>query len=292
MHFNNSLSLFVASHRSLKKLLLPFLPGVVAMKISDKLQIAIDPTDLRGPSFHLARSYRNPAQGLGGYEPEQRMLVRESLEKRGGSPVFLDVGANIGLFSFPLASEMSQVKIFGFEPHPRNARCYGASIALNAVSNVALIESALGDSTGQITFYLDESDSGGHSTRKDNLWNNKGSTVELRVPLTTLDRFVEEKALDRIDVVKVDVQGAEDSVLRGGLVSLRKFLPDLLIEAQHETVAMENAIIDAVREISPSYKFRTMEDPTFRELPELIQISKDRFQKKNLFADYFFSVRN
>jgi len=290
MVIGNQLSLFLAGQRRIKGVFAGFLPEVAFVRMANGLELGVDPLDQRGPSFHMARGYRNPELALSGYEPMERTLVSESLKAKEGSPVFLDIGANIGLFTFPLSIDLPQVRVFAFEPHPRNARCFRETVQRNVFPNICLEQVALGGSDGEGLLFIDESDSGGHSILEDNLWNNKQNTDRVRVPLLRLDSFVRLKSLDRIDLLKIDVQGAEDEVLRGGMESLRKFRPDFLIEAQHEKVASEGAIVSEIKNISPDYRFRTMEHGEWLPLEDLKGISARRFSERCLFADYFFSV--
>lgn len=290
MVIGNRLSLFLAGQRRIKGAFSGFLPEVAFVPMANGLELGVDPLDRRGPSFHMAKGYRNPELALSGYEPTERKLISESLKAKQGSPVFLDVGANIGLFTFPLLKELPQLRVFAFEPHPRNARCFRETVQRNFFSNVSLEQAALGGADGESFLFVDESDSGGHSILEDNLWNNKQDTDCVKVPLLKLDTFVGQKNLERIDLLKIDVQGAEDEVLRGGMESLRKFRPDFLIEAQHEKVAGEGAIVNEIGNISSDYRFRTMESSEWLPLEELKKISARRFSEHSLFADYFFSV--
>jgi FkbM family methyltransferase len=228
---------------------------------------------------------------LEGYELLQRSLIEERLSQCAANPVFLDIGANIGLFSLPLAHRQPGTRVFGFEPHPSNAKCFRESIRINAFKNVGLTEAALGNATGKVSLFLDETDSGGHTTVAENLWNNRAETRGLTVESILLDDFVRQNQIENIDVIKMDVQGAEDEVLKGGAQALKKFLPDLLIEAQHEKVFQESALISTLNEISPSYRFRTMESPEFLPLENLKEISAKKFSDGVLFADYYFSKK-
>ncbi|RZA04510.1 MAG: FkbM family methyltransferase, partial [Proteobacteria bacterium] len=245
--------------RWVRKLLRPVLNRPRFLRFQDGRKLAVILSDLRGPSFHMSYGYRAPERALDGFEPEGRRLVESSLRARaevGESPVFLDIGANIGLYAFSAVSAVPAVTVYGFEPHPRNVACLLLTKRANHWRNVHLEKIALGDQLGPVNLYLDESDTGSHSLNQDSLWNNQASTACLRVPCATLDAWVERRGLIRVDVIKLDVKGAEGAVLRGGMQTLRQFRPNILAELQHEALAEDQSFLSALKELPFSYRVR------------------------------------
>lgn len=93
-------------------------------------------------------------------------------------------------------------------------------------ANVTVNQLAVGDHTGHITLYCNR------SNRADNrvhasLGEETAETVE--VPLTTLDDYCEAQRIDRIDAVKMDIQGAEVAALRGFRQTLERIRPQWLV---------------------------------------------------------------
>src|SRR5690606_19059969 len=99
------------------------------------------------------------------------------------------------------------------EPHPLLADCLRKSFVENGFQQAEIVESAVGREKGEITLYLDETDSGGHSLDRDNLQNNRRPSVGISVPVTRLDDWIRSREPGRVDVIKIDVQGHEDDVL-------------------------------------------------------------------------------
>ncbi len=135
---------------------------------------------------------------LGEYDPDTVRFVTAALPEEG---VFFDVGAHVGLISFQVLRQRPSARIHAFEPHPdRNAQ-YRRHRQLNGAENqVEINETALSDAVGQIGFDFDRHAIGERGTQ---------------VPTTTLDRYAETAGIERIDVLKLDVEGHELSALRG-----------------------------------------------------------------------------
>ena len=116
-----------------------------------------------------------------------------------------DVGANVGLVSFAVATRRPDVTIHAFEPSPANVACWHDNHALNASARLRLTAKGLSDHVGEMRFSV-PSDSGSGMV---------GTAGDQVVAVTTLDAYCAEHDVERIDVLKLDVQGHEPAVLRG-----------------------------------------------------------------------------
>lgn len=282
------MSVLLLRPRWMKKLLRPFLPAVVKVRFPRGGMLALDPTDLRGPSFHIAYGYRDPEAALASYEPEQKVAVENSLGERAEknpAPVFLDIGANIGLFTFSAKRRIPGLRAYAFEPHPRNGACLEATIAANGWGDsVSLVSNALAASEGSGCLFEDESDSGGHSIRQENMINNRMASRAVPVSMTTLDSWAKKAGIERVDCIKMDVQGAEAAVLTGGRATLEKFRPDLLIEVQHDSAEELIAVLETL-----SFPYEV--DNLFGErggMERFREWSRREEEKGVMFRDYLF----
>ena len=136
--------------------------------------------------------------------------------------VFVDVGAHIGWLSLVAARRLENVgggHVFAFEPTGDSAQKIRASAARNGVS-IEVVQVALGDDAGETTLFCDpnydEHDAGVRSQ------HGRGPAIE-RVAVLPFDQWARERHLDRMDVVKIDVEGAEAAVIGGMRKSLRTF---------------------------------------------------------------------
>jgi FkbM family methyltransferase len=142
----------------------------------------------------------------GRFEPEKVAALQRLLKP---GMTFVDVGSNKGDFSLIAAQVMNDDgRVLAFEPMPENCRWIRKSIELNGYRSIRLFELALSDEQGRALLYLGKR-SGWHSL----LPKEGRETIE--VPTRTLDAVLAESGDAHVDVLKVDVEGAELPVLRG-----------------------------------------------------------------------------
>jgi FkbM family methyltransferase len=155
-----------------------------------------------------------------GVERELRRKLYDLVEPGG---VAIDIGSNIGEVLLHLAKRVgARGRVIGFEPNPETYEKCAENLALNPGLPADLHRLALGDQDGEVSFGRPcASNSGGDRVMADGT---------IRVPVSTLDRFVRDAALDRLDLVKIDVEGYELHVLRGARDVLNRFRPVLFVE--------------------------------------------------------------
>lgn len=140
----------------------------------------------------------------------------------------LDIGANTGQFAlFPLLNE--ELNIFSFEPQREIYEILVENVNLNSIKNTKCYNIGLSDTIGEFTLSKPVLGESGLATL--------GSTpirfsekIEEQVSITTLDAFVVENNIDKIDLIKIDTEGHEYFVLKGGLETLDKMKPDIICE--------------------------------------------------------------
>jgi FkbM family methyltransferase len=128
--------------------------------------------------------------------------------------VIFDVGGNCGLFSAFAAASCPTASIHCFEPSPVLLPIIRRNVA---GSRVAIHEVAAGEATGDAEFFIDRDaqQANSLSRRAVELFVQPGRMETRIVRCTALDQFAAEHGIDRVDVLKVDVQGAESAVFRG-----------------------------------------------------------------------------
>jgi FkbM family methyltransferase len=171
----------------------------------------------RGPDLYISEQIRS--RGI--WEAEESRLLMSLL---GQGQTFVDVGANIGYFTM-LGSALvgSAGKVYAFEPDPDNFRLLVENCQLNKLSNVACEEVALSDRNGLGTLYLSDDNLGDHM-----IYAADGERRACAIRLLKGDEYFSGRR-GGIDVVKVDVQGAEYDVLQGMASVLNNALPALTL---------------------------------------------------------------
>lgn len=144
-----------------------------------------------------------------------------------GSTIF-DVGANIGdtALHFSKLTDTSG-KVFAFEPDPVNYVKLKTNIARNDFNNIEALNFGLGRINSIEKLYKVEPGNKGMN-RILNQPEAKGAYT--KITIRTIDEFVSEQKLNNLDVIKIDVEGFEFSVLQGATNTIEKFKPILFIE--------------------------------------------------------------
>lgn len=219
-----------AAKRFCRKVLPSLLPEVLDVEITGTFKLAVDSRDLTGPSFYVCHG--GPA-AFYHYEEAEKGEIVQALGSHG---TFLDVGANIGLFSVFVSRLFPQASVHAFEPHPRNFRCLSQTAAVNRLTKLIAVQACVGAGSGRGRLFLHGRDSGGHSMRRDQF--QEGENVgSVDVLLVSVDDYVKQQSIDSLQVMKIDVQGGEWEVLSGAQTSISRFRPKLVIELDNQWLA-------------------------------------------------------
>jgi len=166
-----------------------------------------------------------------------------------GSVVF-DVGANFGYYGLTLARHLNkQCRVYSFEPEPANFARLTYHVEANGMSGVVLPKR------------LGLADQAGFATLSQRPGNSGSANLDLTddpagVSLTTLDDFVASERLDRLDLMKVDVEGFEERVIRGGRETLARFHPLIFIELEPARLALKGSSVPAVVDLLTQAGYR------------------------------------
>ena len=180
-----------------------------------------------------------------GFEWNERRFVCRFLT---AGMTVLDVGAHAGLYTMTASTRVgSSGRVIAFEPSPRERRRLERHLALNRCRNVAVQALAVGEDAGEAElFVVDGSETGCNSFRPPA--GISGHAV--RVPVRRLDDCRAESMFGAVDLIKMDIEGAELSALRGAESLFQSARPVLLCEIEEARVApwgyQGRAIIDLV----------------------------------------------
>lgn len=171
----------------------------------------------------------------GFYSGEQLKLLNQLLTP---DMVFVDVGANHGEFTAFAAKRLKEGQVIAFEPVSSLFQKLKQNVDVNAFSNVKLIPKGLSDKNSIVNIYTTEAcfeDGTKHEGLHTIYSTLKRSKILETIETISLDFFLETQNITRIDVIKLDVEGAELAVLRGATKTIRRFKPVILMEVNEET---------------------------------------------------------
>ncbi len=140
---------------------------------------------------------------------------------------FVDVGANIGGYSlFVAAAAGPGAKILAIEPQPEIFGRLTFNIGLNPFGTVKAMDCAVADQDGEVTLFIDSANHGESSLKII----TAGSTSSVRVPARRLLSILRDEGFERLDAIKLDVEGAEDLILETFFARApEKLYPGLII---------------------------------------------------------------
>jgi FkbM family methyltransferase len=159
------------------------------------------------------------------YEKPSLVPILEAVLRPGGT--FFDVGANIGIYTGWAARLVgASGQVHAFEPVPRTRGYLTAFLERNGLAQVRVVPAAVGAKPGSLKLHTVPHASGLASAlpRPD-----RGGTVEIEVPVVTLDGYVLERAAAPPALVKIDVEGFEFEVLRGAEGLFRSGNPPVVV---------------------------------------------------------------
>jgi FkbM family methyltransferase len=150
---------------------------------------------------------------------EERFLHRHRGRFQNG--VLFDIGANHGAYTHVLNKLAPRARMFAFEPHPATFALLNSRV--RHLPEVKAINKAVGDKSGQLKLYDFRFKDGSTqaSLSEPAVAFYSSDIVEHTVDCTTIDAFMAESGLDRIDLLKIDTEGQDLSVLMGARMALR-----------------------------------------------------------------------
>lgn len=213
------------------------------------------------------------------YERLDSAMIFELVED--GALVF-DIGGNIGYYSIALA-KMRDATIHAFEPIESTYKQLVANVYYNGVQDRVRINNfGLFDKSGELTFYVYKQDFGNASAA---IMHEEKENEKIVCKVEQLDEYVKAQGVERIDFIKLDVEGAEIFALRGGLKSIEKHKPILFVEMLRKWAAKygyhPNEIIGMLEQVGYICCFACELDSALR-LTRL-ETMTDQTQETNFF---------
>ena len=177
----------------------------------------------------------------GSFEPNEFVFIGKTLMP---GMVFVDGGANDGLYAMLAGRYVGHSgRVLAVEPSSRECQRLRANVALNQLDNVLLEQAALGEEPGESHLAVAGI---GREVLNALLPRHESDSTEARgesVRVETIDSLVRRHRLERVDVIKLDIEGSEVDALLGANETLARFEPILLVEAEEDRLATLNRTV-------------------------------------------------
>lgn len=216
------------------------------------------------------------------------LLIGYILDKQS---VFIDVGANLGQYVYMAGKQVAGENIFAFEPNPSlNKRLK------HLFKQVHVVQAALSSEQGTFKFkipiFKDREIHTRGTLKTEHTETEETSFNLISVQALTLDAYVQSQAIDRVSLIKIDVEGAEFDVLKGADSVIREKRPAIIVEIEQRHHA--TAIKDFILTFEKQYAYRTYYfDSKSQELKDDIAAQKiDNLQSEENHAKNRLFVNN
>lgn len=186
------------------------------------------------------------------------------------SEVIFDIGANIGQTSLNIINSQKSKKlnptVYAFEPYPKTFNKLETNIALNKSKDVKAYNLGLSTQKGMLHMMQHSPSNSGGFRMTDDLANS------ISVPVISLDEFILENQITKIDFIKIDVEGFEVQVIQGAKKTLETYKPVLIFEYSLENIKAQNGNIRNTLNwlLEMNYHIRTKEG--LSEMEVLLQL--------------------
>lgn len=204
----------------------------------------------------------------GDYESEGQIkaIIESNL---GPGDVFLDVGANVGFFTLTASRIVGpEGAVHSFEPVPQLAGLLRRTVEVNSLTNVAVVEAAVGAKSGDGTMAVMKESAYSHvmegAGRVD---TDHGDWQAVRVRTVSLDEYVAEKVKGRPRVMKMDIEGAEVAALNGARTLLAApDGPDVICEVGEPHLARFNNRPKDVFDLFAGWSYEALDPETLKPM--------------------------
>ncbi|MDN3508493.1 MAG: FkbM family methyltransferase [Candidatus Neptunochlamydia sp.] len=184
------------------------------------IKLIFDGKDRRGVPFELL--------SFGGYESNELALFDNILND---DSILFDVGANIGWYALNWSKQFPNSTIYAFEPIPQTYDFLKTNAIINGSKNIHPYQLALSNSSGSKPYYFTPESSVLASEK--NILEYKNAK-KINVTTTTIDGFIENTKIKKLDLIKCDVEGAELNSIKGALKTIKNYQPIVVLELFHE----------------------------------------------------------
>ncbi|WP_176767883.1 FkbM family methyltransferase [Nitrosospira sp. Nsp18] len=183
------------------------------------------------------------------------VLLKRQLPKNG---IFIDIGANIGTFTLVAARRALLGQVHAFEPSAHHFARLARNIELNHFGNVFLNQKGIYDQPGEATLFLPSQAGEMNNSGAASLYTcrtEEAEQVSEGVSLIRLDDYIRDRSVECVDIIKIDIEGAEIKALEGARETIMRFRPLVFMELDLDNLARAGQSPDEVLELWKSLNY-------------------------------------
>lgn len=190
------------------------IPGVRPIRDSIRAYLAQNPVQVNGFKMFVG----DDPLGLllnAIWEPNETKVVQKNVKS---GMTILDIGANSGYYSIKCSKLVGETgKVYAFEPEPTNFGLLSTNVEINSLKNVTQFRLAVSDKNERNCLYVYPEATGNHS-----LSYRGGTPSQLEVHCVRLDDFLPEQGVEKVDFIKMDIEGSEGRALEGMVKTIER----------------------------------------------------------------------
>jgi len=173
------------------------------------------------------------------HEPLNTKFLADQLKE---GMICLDIGANLGYFAFLESSKVGKSgKVIAVEPAPLTFDLFKKNVELQKNQNISSYNFAFSNKKGTVDFFISNSSNWSRIIRENDPYHgDKGKIVKIRS--NTIDNFIEELELNKLDLIRVDLEGYEFEIFEGAKNTLSKLKPMLQIEIHRDFMGVQKSL--------------------------------------------------
>lgn len=188
--------------------------------------------------------------------------MKSFMKNTKGKKCFLDIGSHYGIFTLVFSSNSDTIA-FAIEPSPSAYKILDNHCNLNSQCRIKSFQLALGDTEGKLQMQGDVSD---HLVvKKSNSSVIEKNEKSIYVDVTTLDSFISKQNIVP-DVIKIDTEGFELNILKGGVNFLKNYNPMIFLEVHPAFLSELGYSVEELIEFLGTYKYKIY-DLNFKLIP-------------------------
>ena len=212
----------------------------------------------------------------GVHEPLTTDLIQTEVKP---GMTILDIGSNIGYYAI-LESKLigSTGKIFSIEPSPQNFKLLQENLEIQDTNNFQIFNLAIGNKNEKLEFLISKKSNWSKIKQESDIIGENDTVIT--VPVKTLNLFCEDNNLEKINLIRMDVEGYEEKIIEGGKEILRKMKPILMIEIHKMYLGKKRTIkiLNELNDLGYTVKYyypRIFDTPIIAEKKDIKKISID-----------------